>query len=214
MTPGCNPLSQNLEGLAEHVPSFEDPCAPPVRLIGLQSIVCRFDPRAIGLPAVRAHIRFRIRATLARTDRSPSLAKRVHSLVSASPLRSYFARPPGPSFQSGLSCQGFVPLRGVTGGVHLAQELSDSHYVPSSGFLNLSTVCATFQRRGLIASRSHVQGFPFRGFSRSTGELVRRQPMPPCRLRRFARWLASCHVPTVRLRGLAPWTDAFRRVGN
>jgi hypothetical protein len=118
------------------------------------------------------------------------------------------------SFRGGLSCRGFVPLRGVTGGVHLARELSFSHYVPSSGFLNLSTVCATFQRRGLIASRSHVQGFPFRGFSRSTGGPTRHRPVPPCRFHPRARRLASCHASMVRLRGLAPWCDAFRRVGD
>jgi len=185
-----------------------------MRLIGLQSLVCRLDPRAIGLPAARAHIRFRIRATLLEPTVPRLFRKRVHSLVSASPLRSVFACPPDPSFQRSLSCQGFVPLRGVTEGVHLARELSDSHYVPSSGFLGLSTVCATFRRRGLVASRSHVQGFPSRGFSRPTAELTRRQPVPPCRFRRCARRLAGCHASTVRLRGLAPWTDAFRRVGS
>jgi len=98
-------------------------------------------------------------------------------------------------------------------GVHLARELSDSHYVPSSGFLNLSTVCATYRRRGLIASHGHVQGFPFRGFSRPTGGSTRRRPVPPCRFRRRAHRLAGCHTTTARLRGFAPWTDAFRRVG-
>jgi hypothetical protein len=99
-------------------------------------------------------------------------------------------------------------------GVHLARGLSGPRYVPSSGFLNLSTVCSTLQRCGLIASHSHVQGFPFRGFSRSTAALIHHQAVPPCRFRPRTDRLAGCHTRAARLRGLAPWTDAFRRVGD
>jgi hypothetical protein len=98
-------------------------------------------------------------------------------------------------------------------GVHLAWKFSGFHYVPPSGFLNLSAACSTLRRCGLITSRSHVQGSPFRGFSRPTAVLIHHQVVPPCRSRPRTHRLASCHARTTRLRGLAPWTDAFRRVG-
>jgi len=157
-------LSQNLEGPAEHVPSFENPCAPPMRLIGLQSLVCRLDPRAIGLPAARAHIRFRIRATLLEPTVPRLFRKRVHSLVSASPLRSVFACPPDPSFQRSLSCQGFVPLRGVTERCPLG---AGALRLPLCSVLRLSQPLDGL--RHLPASRACCipqprPGFPVQGF--------------------------------------------------
>jgi len=84
------------------------------------------------------------------------------SLVS-SPLRSSFAVPPRRPSRVDTSCQGFFPLRGVTAGVHSLLEHARSRYVPSSGFLNLSTASSTCRLCGLVASRSHVQGFTVQG---------------------------------------------------
>jgi hypothetical protein len=53
--------------------------------------------------------------------------------------------------------------------------------------------------------------FPSRGFSRSTVSPTRRRTVPPCRYRPFAHRYTGCHDRTTRLRGFAPWTDAFRR---
>jgi hypothetical protein len=135
-----------------------------MRLIGLQSFVSRLDLRAIGLPAARAHIRFRIRATLSRTDRPPPLAKRVHSLVSASPLRSSFACPPGHSFRCDPSCQGSVPLRGVTRRCPLGAR---ALRLPLRSVLRFSQPLDGL--RHLPASRAYCvpqprPGFPVQGF--------------------------------------------------
>jgi len=48
------------------------------------------------------------------------------------------------------------PLRG---------ESRPSGHVPSSTFLTSSTVCSATCLRGLVSSRCHVQGLPFRGLS-------------------------------------------------
>jgi hypothetical protein len=175
-----------------------------LRLIGLQSFVCRLDPRAIELPMAHGPIRFRIQALLARTDRPPTLANRVHSLVPS--LLFGVSSPALPATPFRATRPAGVPslFAALLQGVHSVRELSDSRYVPSSGFLNLSTVCSTLRRCRLITSRSHVQGSPFRGFSRPTAALIRHQRVPPCRFRPRTHRLASCHAWTVRLRGLDP----------
>jgi len=200
--PGCIPLSQNLEGPAENVLSFENPCAPPMRLIGLQSIVCRLDPRDIELPVARAPVRFRFRATFPRTDRPPPLAKRVHSLVSASPLRSYFACPPGLSFRSDLSCQGFVPLRGMTRRCPLG---AGALRLPLRSVLRFSQPLDGL--RHLPASRAYCipqprPGFPVQGllpFHRRTDSSPARASLPFPSTRSLASQLPREGGPTSRL---------------
>jgi hypothetical protein len=55
---------------------------------------------------------------------------------------------------------------------------------------------------------------PFRGFSRSTAAPTRRRFVPPCRCHPSAHRRTGCHPRMIRLRGVAPWTDAFLRVGG
>jgi len=79
---------------------------------------------------------------------------------------------------------------------------------PLDGFRHLSVVrayCIPPPRPGFV--RSGV-------CSRPTAALTRRQAVPPCRCRSFAHRLAGCHVRTPRLRGFAPWSDAFLKVGD
>lgn len=132
----------------------------------------------------------------------------------SSPLRSFFAVSPCNPFQGCRPAQGFVPLRGVIDGVHLARELSG---FPLRSVLRFSQPLDGLRHLrfcGLIASRSHVQGCSVQGFlpSRSRpdsspgGAPV---PLPSeCSLTEV-----SCHTRPTRLRGLAPRPDAFRRVG-
>lgn len=86
-------------------------------LIGLQGIVSRLDPRAIGLPAERRRALFPSPATLHRTSRPPNLANRVHSLVSPLPF-GVPASASWPLLSEPPSCRGFVPHRGITDGTH------------------------------------------------------------------------------------------------
>jgi len=130
-----------------------------------------------------------------------------------SPLRSFFASPRGSSFQSRLSCQGFVPLRDVTRRCPLG---AGALRLPLSSVLRFSQPLDGLRHLpacGLIASHSHVQGLPFRGFSRPTAVLARRQAMPPCRYHSSARRHAGCHIRMDRLRGFDPWSEAFLEVG-
>jgi len=139
-----------------------------------------------------------------RTDRPPILANRVHSLVPF--LLFGVASPALPATPFRATCPAGVPslFAALLQGVHSVRELSNSRYIPSSGFLNLSTVCSTLHRRGLITSHSHVQGSPFRGFSRSTAVLIHHQVVPPCRFRPRTHRLTSYRTRAARLRGLDP----------
>jgi hypothetical protein len=56
-----------------------------------------------------------------------------------------------------------------------------SHYVPSTGFLNLSTAYATFDSAGLLHPAATSRVAPSRGFSRAAAVLIRHQAVPPCR---------------------------------
>jgi len=62
------------------------------------------------------------------------------------------------------------PLRG---------ESRPSGHVPSSTFLTSSTVCSATCLRGLVSSRCHVQGLPFRGLSLAA-EPYRVSPASSC----------------------------------
>jgi len=126
------------------------------------------------------------------------------------PLRSFCVDPFAPSFRWGLSCRGLAPLRGITEGVHSTREFPGSRYVPSSGFLCLSTASSTFGFAGLFhpAATSRIPS-PFRGFSRSAAVPTRRRAMPPCRWPPPAHRQAGCHGRTPRLRGFTLRTDAF-----
>ena len=78
---------------------------------------------------------------------------------------------------------------------------------PLDGFLHL-------RLRGLIPSRSHVQGFLFKGFSLRAATLLRQEETSPLPLARktaaSSRWR---HSQRPRLRGLTPRGDAFLRNG-
>jgi hypothetical protein len=74
------------------------------------------------------------------------------------------------------------------------------HYVPSSGFLNLSTVCATTGFAGLFHPAATSRVPPFRGFFRPAAASTRRRrraplPLPP-----------ACS-PTLPSAATVEWTD-------
>jgi hypothetical protein len=128
--PGLPELSGPLIGVdqapfpfAEHGESAErespcgDPCVPPVGLIRLQSIVCRPTCGTSGYPQRAPDSCFQIRLSFLDRPYSDPCESGSFSRV-VSPLRSSFASPPGHPFQGSLSCQGFLPLRGISGGVH------------------------------------------------------------------------------------------------
>jgi hypothetical protein len=148
-----------------------------------------------------------------RTDRPPILANWLHSLVSRLPFgvpsSALLAAPFGAAV-----LPGFHPSSRHHRWRPQARAFPGFRSVPSSGFLNLSTVCATLGFAGLLHPAATSRVPPFRGFSRPTASPARRQLVPPCRSCPSARRRTGCHPRTRRLRGLAPWTDAFLRVGG
>src|SRR5579883_1422266 len=175
-------------------------------LIGLQGIVSQLDPRAIGLPAARRRALFPSPTTLPRTGRPPTLANRVHSLVSPLP----FGVPASASFAAPFGTAvlpGFRPSSRHHRRHPRTRAFPGPAASPSSGFLSLTTVCATIGFAGLSHPAATSRVVPFRGFSRRTSVLARRQALPPCRCLPSAHRRAGCHPRAIRLRGFAPCVD-------
>jgi hypothetical protein len=99
-----------------------------------------------------------------------------------------------------------------TGRVHLPWRIPSLHYVPSSGFLSLSTVCSALRFCRFVSPRSHVQGCsPVQGLlsSRSTSLLTESacpHVVQPPGARR-PKPVATPEKP--RLRGLPPREGAL-----
>jgi hypothetical protein len=86
--------------------------ASPMRLARLQRIVCRKNRRLSGYLRREVETCFHVRRRF--LDRpSPCPCEQGSFARAVPPLRSFFADPSTLSFRSGLSCRGFVPLRGV-----------------------------------------------------------------------------------------------------
>jgi hypothetical protein len=133
---------------------------------------------------------FPAKEELFHSDRSPALSSRVHSLV-----RRVLFGVSSPSFLHRLvrsaACLGVSSLFAASPEVSTFRGTPNPHDVPSSGFLNLSTVSSTFGLAGFFhpaaTSRVSVQGF---------------DPDPqPCRLVAGRASLPLSHVrsPVARL---------------
>jgi hypothetical protein len=92
-------------------------------------------------------------------------------------------------FGCGPYCQGLVPLRGLTGCVHLCRGFPSPRYVPSAGVLNLSTAFSAHRLHGPVSSRNRVQGVSLvQGLPFSAQRSCpRRNDLPPCRCSTAAR---------------------------
>jgi len=167
-----------------------------MRLMRLQSVVCRLGRRQSGYLQHLVGHPLRHPTRVVRADRPPTCEDRVHSLVSASPLRSLFAAPSGLLFRVGTTLPGFRPSPRHHRWCPLAREFPSSRYVPSSGFRNPSTVYSTIRICGLIASRCHAQGFFRSGISPDSQLLpARRRTVPPCRCRPSASPASRLPLP-------------------
>jgi hypothetical protein len=122
--------------------------------------------------------------------------------------------------------QGLFPHRGIVGARPQLRRLPSPRYVPSSGFLNLSTVFSALRLCELIPSRSHVQGCRRSGASlpAQTDALIeRRFPLavvlmttarvgPSGSLTRYPPRSPSSALMRPRLRGFTPREGALRTV--
>jgi hypothetical protein len=115
-------------------------------------------------------------------DRPPPLSKQVHSLVRSVPFGVSSPVSRVTPFEVTPSCRGFrpssrrYPVESTGAGdprLPLRSVLRFSR--PLDGLLH-------HRYRGLVSSRSHVQGSPFRGFSHSAASPSRRRRLPPCPL--------------------------------
>jgi len=162
----------------------------------LQSIVCRwvrglsgsrgaalrrFRRRAlVSSPAVPHHLRdgFILSCVLSSSEFLPALLRR--------------------SFQFGASCLGVCSLFATLPEVSTIRGAPKSRFVPSTGFLNLSTAYSTFGFAGLFhpaaTSRVSVQGF---GPAPQLHRLIAGHYLLALRDRRANR-LPGCHATALR----------------
>jgi hypothetical protein len=129
-------------------------------------------PRVIGFPAAPPLRCFHLGGRLSVRPSPGTLRLRVHSLVRRVLFGVSSASSRAGRFRPALSCQGFFPLRGTTGGVPFS--VFAFRLVPSAGLpdprgsvLRLSQPLDGLLRlrfRGLVSSRSHVQGSSVQGF--------------------------------------------------
>jgi len=146
------------------------------------SFVCRPGRDALVRRDARVESSFEVSRLL--PDRpSPGTLMPGSFFLDDGPLQSSFARLPFADLSvANATYQGSSPISDITGGVYLPREFPGSHYVPSSGFRSLSTVCSAIRLHGLIPSRSHVQGSTCPGASLpAQRDHPRRVALPPCR---------------------------------
>ena len=151
---------------------------PPLRFVALQGVVCRVVRGTLGFPRCEA---LTVSSEPLAFPGRPSPATLVTgSFPRASRSSSEFLRlPTGPPLAVRLRpAGGLFPLRGVTRWRPLSRRIPSLRYVPSSGFLNLSTVSSATRLCGLVSSHSHVQGFRSGVYSRSAAAPTRRRPCP------------------------------------
>jgi len=135
-------------------------------------------PRYVGLPAVRGPHCFQRAPRVSR----PTVPRnfRYGFILSCVASSSEFLRlPTGPLLAVRLRpTGGFFPLRGVTRWRPLSRRIPSLRYVPSAGFLNLSTASSATRLCGLVSSHSHVQGFRSGVCPRQAAVPTRRRPCP------------------------------------
>jgi hypothetical protein len=122
-----------------------------MELATLQSFVCVWRSRPIGLPAPHAILPFPVDCLVFRHSPSPeSLRNRVHPLVSLPLLQSSPVRYPPVIRRCRASFLGAsFPIATSAIGVHV-RELPKARFVPSSAFLTPSTVCSSVGLAGLF----------------------------------------------------------------
>ena len=177
------------EGLSETASLSEGPAspaaaqsgspraAPPLVKSGAPwSLVCGRIAGALGSPLPpRPRIFVRAHAVSLRPPSAPSFDEVSSSSERSASFRvsrpacrpSYLAEPRDSTEQPKSASHGVLfPHRGVSNRrPPFRRDSRPSGHVPSSTFLTSSTVFSANCLRGLVSSRCHVQGLPYRGLS-------------------------------------------------
>lgn len=159
--------------------------------------MCRRVPRVIGFPRGRPFAGSRLGCGYPRRPSPDARAvgfilPRDSCLFRAPSLTSR----PFLSFGRGSTCLWVSSL--IATSPKSVRLLRGFHapLVPPSGFLNLSTVCSTTRLRGLVSSRSHVQGSSVHGFV--PAPQPHRLVAGPCLLALVVAALTGCPAATRR----------------
>ena len=115
------------------------------------------------------------------TNRHPNLSIRVHSLMSSVLFAVTSPFPPGHSFQSNLSCQGFVPFRDNAGAVHQHGSTPSPAMFRPQAFSASRRLAPSPVSWAYCIPLPRVGFAPFRGFSRFAAVPTHRRALPPCR---------------------------------
>jgi hypothetical protein len=120
--------------------------------------------RFIGFTARPPRALFPALASVFMADRPLMLYAPASSFRTVCPPQSSFTTVPArvPKIAS-TTYQGFGPICGITGGVHLPRGFPAPRYVPPTGFLSLPAVCSAPQLFRLISSRKPHPGFACTG---------------------------------------------------
>jgi len=193
----------------------ERPCMPPMRFPRLQSVVCRIDPRVVGLPAAPPPVCFHPCGQLSRPT-VPRASQRGF-ILSCRLSSSEFLRPSSRPSPFEVA----TPAR--VSSLFAASPAASTRRVGTPAHATFRPRVFSTPRRFAPppASRAYSIPLPRPGFLPSRGfSPTRSRPdsssgrapmsLPPSRSPDFS----GCHVGASRLRGLAPRVDAFRRFGS
>jgi len=187
---------------------------PPVRLIGLQSLVCRFSHGSSGSPRRHVETRFRVRHRF-RTNRPPSSFKAGFILSCLISSSEFLRRSSSPALSGRHVLPGFLPSTRrhrrcplVAGARPLPLRSVLRFSQPLDGFLHLPALracCIPQPRPGF--HRSGASPIP------QPSRLVAGPCLPAVVVSLLTSASAGCHNEAPRLRGFAPRSDAFLEVG-
>jgi hypothetical protein len=147
--------------------------------------MCQTTRDSLGSPRCLARSCFHLRAVDLLRSTVPSGSFTIPSssslaFASSELLRLYSSLI---AFRRELHLPGFSALF-ATSPARSHVHRDDSHrrrFVPSPGFLSLSTVCSALGLAGLFHPAATSRVLPFRGFSPRAATLPHRKELPPCR---------------------------------
>jgi hypothetical protein len=128
------------------------------------------------------------------------------SFLAPSPLQSSLIPvPAGRPFDPGTTYQGFRRLSGISTSIRSTRGFPPPRHLPSSGFLNLSTVFPARWFHESVSPRSHLRDSSVQGFLAPHSMLPSSESIAPLSFPpRRSPTCVGCHTFGPRLRGFDP----------